>query len=102
MLIGHTRRRPDLATIRRLKQALRDALDLPEDAVITITELACLEDDCAPVETVFGLLEPAGPQRQHKLHKATTSIDAADLRAVCDAWGFEPPHNDFHACSKDD
>jgi hypothetical protein len=68
---------------------LRAALDLPDDASITLAELACLEEDCAPVETVFGLLPASGPQLQHKVHKAADAIDAEDLMQVCKAWGYE-------------
>ncbi|MEN0061186.1 MAG: hypothetical protein AAGA48_03495 [Myxococcota bacterium] len=58
MLIGRPSKRPNLETIRRIKRTLREALELPEDATITVSELTCLEEGCAPVETVFGLLRP--------------------------------------------
>lgn len=89
MLIGTSRPRPDIQQIRRIKAALRQALDLPEDATVTVTELSCLEEGCAPIETVLGLLRSGEPQVQHKLHKPTSSIDADDLTRVCEAWGFE-------------
>ena len=88
MLIGKSSKKPNLKTIRRLKQELREALELSEDSTITVTELACLEEDCAPIETVFGLLRPNEPQLQHKLHKPTDDVDARDLMEVCTAWGF--------------
>ena len=91
MLIGSSSRKPNLERVRRLKRALRDALELSEDATVTVSELACLEEDCAPVETVFGLLRPGAPQLQHKVHKPTDSIDAQDLVEVCAAWGFDVP-----------
>lgn len=89
MLIGSSSKKPNLQTIRRIKQVLREALELSEDATVTVTELACLEEDCAPVETVFGLLRPDAPQLQHKLHKSTDDVDARDLMEVCEAWGFD-------------
>ena len=91
MLIGSNSKSSNLSTIRRIKQALHDALQLQEDATITLAELACLEEDCAPVETVFGLLRPDSPQLQHKIHKPTDGIDAHDLIEVCVAWGFDVP-----------
>ncbi|MEM7363651.1 MAG: hypothetical protein AAF525_06480 [Pseudomonadota bacterium] len=91
MLIGQSVRKPNLDTIRHPKQVLRDALDLPEDATITLTELACLEEDCPPVETVFGLLRSDAPQLQHKIHKTTEEVDAEDLLEICKAWGFDLP-----------
>ena len=89
MLIGKSSKRPNLETVRRLKRALRDALELSDDATVTVTELACLEEGCAPVETVFGLLRPNAPQLQDKVHKPTDAIDADDLLQVCTAWGFD-------------
>ncbi len=89
MLIGKSRPKPDLQQIRYIKAALHQALKLAEDDTITISELACLEEGCAPIETVLGLLRVDEPQVQHKLHKPMNSIDANDLTEVCKAWGFE-------------
>ncbi len=91
MLTGLSRRRPNLEQVRRIKETLREALSLSEDATVTVTELACLEEGCAPIETVIGLLRPDTPQLQHKLDKPVESIDAHDLSEVCKAWG-----NDAH------
>ena len=88
MLIGSSSKRPNLLWVRRIKIALHEALELPEDAVITVTQLACLEDDCEPLETVIGLLRTGSPQLQHKVHKETEAIDAKDLLQVCAAWGL--------------
>ena len=88
MLIGGPANRPSLDTVRRIKHALRQAIDLPEDAIITVTQLACLEEDCAPLEPVFGLLPSDAPQMQYKVHKPTDTVDAYDLLQVCEAWGF--------------
>lgn len=91
MLIGTTSKKPTLETVRRIKRTLRAALELPEDALVTVTQLACLEEDCAPLETVLGLLRPQTPQLQHKVHKPTEAVNAEDLVQVCDAWGFSIP-----------
>ena len=88
MLIGNTANKPSLVAVRLIKRALYDALELPEDALITVVQLACLEQDCAPLETVIGLLRPEAPQVQYKIHKPTDCIAAEDLMKVCEAWGF--------------
>jgi hypothetical protein len=72
-----------------MKEALRAALSLPDDTTVTVTELACLEEGCAPIETVVALLRPDAPPLQHKLHKPTDAVEAEDLVQVCKAWGFE-------------
>ena len=89
MLIGTSPRNPNLERIRRIKKALREALSLSDDMTVTATELACLEEGCAPVETVIGLLRPDAPQLQRKLHKPMDAVDAKDLAQVCTAWGFD-------------
>jgi hypothetical protein len=101
MLIGGTSKSPNLGTIRRIKELLHEVLGLSEDATITVAELACLEEDCAPVETVFGLLRPNAPQLQHKIHKPTDGIDAQDLMEVCATWGFDVPPAALRAFSKE-
>jgi hypothetical protein len=89
MLIGNASKRPSLTAVRRIKRVLGSALELPEGAMITVTQLACLEEACAPLETVIGLLRPDAPQLQHKVHKATDAVDASDLAEVCRSWGTD-------------
>jgi hypothetical protein len=89
MLIGNSSQKPSLKMVRSIKQALRQALGLPEDAMVTVTQLACLEEDCAPLETVVGVLRPGAPQLQHKIHKATNAVTADDLTRACKAWGHD-------------
>ena len=88
-LLGQSRPKPNLDQIRMIKASLRQALELSEGDTITVTELACLEEDCAPLETVIGLLRDGHPQIQHKIHKPTNSLDTNDLIEVCKAWGFD-------------
>jgi len=88
MLIGAPSNRPSLQAVRRIKRSLHEALGLSDDDLITVTQLACFEEDCAPLETVIGLLRPSRPQLQHKVHKETDAVEAADLVEVCAAWGF--------------
>ena len=89
MLINTSPRRPNRERVRHIKEALRAALCLPDDATVTVTELACLEEGCAPIETVVALLRPDAPPLQHKLYKPTDAVDAEDLVQVCTAWGFD-------------
>ncbi len=89
MLISTSPRYPNLEGSRRIKQALREALSLSDDVAVTVTELACLEEGCDPIETVIGLLRPDAPQLQFKLHKPMDAVDAKDLLQVCTAWGFD-------------
>lgn len=89
MLIGKEPRRPNLERARRIKEALREALNLSNDTTVTVTELACLEEGCAPIETAIGLLRPNAQPLRCKLHKPTDAVDAEDLVQVCKEWGFD-------------
>ena len=89
MLINTSPRRPNRERVRHIKEALRAALSLPDSTTVTVTELACLEEGCAPVETVVALLRPDAAPLQHKLHKPTDAVDAEDLVRICKAWGFD-------------
>ena len=89
MVIGQSANKPDLKMIRRIKRTLRGALALTDETIITVTQLTCLEEECAPLETVFGLLQPERPQQQYKLHKATDTIDVEDLIKVCQGSGHQ-------------
>ena len=89
MLINTSPNRPNRERARYIKEALRAALSLPDGTTIMVTELACLEEGCAPIETVVALLRPDAPPLQHKLHKPTDAVDDEDLVQVCTAWGFD-------------
>ena len=101
MLIGNTPKRPDIKVVRRIKGTLFEALGLPDNALVTITQLACLEEGCPPVETVFGLIRAETPQLQHKIHKETEAITAEDLVMVCQAWGFSVQISDLESSLKE-
>ena len=97
MLIGDSSGKPNLKIVRRIKRTLRQALNLPEEAIITVAQLTCLEKGCAPVETVIGLLQPKQSQQQYKVHKATEAINANDLKKVCQAWGVDTQINQLES-----
>ena len=72
-------------------------LKLPNDSIITVAELMCLEEGCNPIDTVIGLLDSNAPQRQFKIHKAIDALDSKDLMQVCTAWGFDVQTNDIES-----
>lgn len=57
-------RRPDpvppLIT-SRLRGWVQAVLDLPDDEVVTVSQLACRDAGCAPIETVLTVLRPGAP-----------------------------------------
>ena len=101
MLIGNASKKPSLQQVRRIKKTLGQVLELPEGVLITVTQLACLEENCAPLETVIGLLRPNEPQLQYKIHKATDDVAAKDLILVCKAWGYHLTQTSVEAYFKE-
>ena len=95
MFIGKSLIKPRIETVRTLKRALRSNLDLDDEAIITISQLACLELDCAPLETVIALLRPGSPQLQHKFQKSVNEVNAEDLAFICAEWGAETSSSAF-------
>ena len=89
MLIGGGSSKPNIQRIRAIKRCLREALELPEDAIITVTQLACLEKGCAPLETVIGLRQVGKPRLQAKIHKTTDALLASHLHKVRADWGHD-------------
>ena len=57
------------------------ALVIETDAIVTVSQLACLEDGCAPLETVIGLLQKIR-HSSNTDHKPTDEITADDLLLV--------------------
>ena len=52
-------------------------LKLSEDDLVTVAELACVEPDCHPVETVLTVYGAEGRRRARHLHQPLDEIDEA-------------------------
>ncbi|MBL8211844.1 MAG: hypothetical protein JNK87_14095 [Bryobacterales bacterium] len=80
-LFGETPK-PAVAVTGRVKQWVREAFALNDEAVVMVTELRCTEPGCPPLETVIAILEGPGRKRQFKLHKAVAEIAREDVRLL--------------------
>ena len=88
MFIGRSKPKTNLNMVRKIKGTLEKALSLPDSATISITELACFEEGCPPVETVVVLLRAGSSPLQHKFHKPAGEFKSADLVELSVRWGF--------------
>ena len=88
MLIGRSKPKTNLDMVRKIKGALEKAFSLPDSATISVTELACFEEGCPPVETVVALLQAGSSPLQHKFHKPVGEFKSADLVELSVRWGF--------------
>ncbi|MCP9469144.1 MAG: hypothetical protein NNA31_03980 [Nitrospira sp.] len=68
--------------IDRIKAWVRAVFHLNDETTIMVTELACHEPGCPPIETVIALLTGPGDTRQYKIHKTADEINVADIEAL--------------------
>ncbi len=67
---------------RQIKEWAREALALPADATLMVSELTCTEPGCPPLETVIAVLDGGGGPRQFKIHRALADVTRADVAAI--------------------
>lgn len=75
----------DPEQIEQLKAWVHEALDIPGDIPISISQLACHEPDCPPIETVIAIM--THPPQQYKLHQAVHEIGKQDVDALYKSLG---------------
>lgn len=70
---------PDL--VDRLRRWVRTCLGLGEEETVTVTQLACREAGCAPVETVLAVLTPGAPVHR-TIRRPADEVSLADVRSA--------------------
>jgi len=70
----------DSKQIKRLKAWVYEAFAIPADIPVSISQLACHEPCCPPIETVIAIM--THPPQQHKLHQAVHEIAKQDIDAL--------------------
>lgn len=77
------KRRPGYSeAIDRIKATVRTVLDLPDDVVVSVTELACREPGCPDIETVVAILSAGRKPLTVRFHKSIPDITDGDLNAA--------------------
>jgi hypothetical protein len=66
-----------------IKGQVSAALALDEDATVMVSELACMEEGCPPVETVIAVFRPAQEKLQFRLHRPMAEITSHDIEQMC-------------------
>jgi hypothetical protein len=80
MTLPGTSPRPDAGATAQVKAWVAAALPPDDTRTILVTELACAEPGCPPVETVIALL--GDEERRWKLHKPIAALTESDVRAT--------------------
>lgn len=62
---------------------VRTALALPEQAAVTVQQLACTEPGCPPIETKIAVLG-MGSARRWTLHTPLSEVADSDVRRLLD------------------
>jgi hypothetical protein len=70
------------AKSRQIKQWTRELLALPADATLMVSELACSEPGCPPLETVIAVLDGADAPRHFKIHRPLVDVSRADIATL--------------------
>ncbi len=63
----------------RVEGWTRARFDLPEDAVVMVSELQCSVPGCPPLETVVGFWTGGGERHHYKVFKPVAEIVEDDL-----------------------
>jgi hypothetical protein len=66
-----------------IKAQVAAALGLDEAATVMVSELTCMEEGCAPIETVIAVFRPAMEKLQFRLHRPIAEITAQDIEKMC-------------------
>jgi len=66
-----------------IKALVAAELDLGEDATVLVSELACMEEGCPPIETVIAVFRPAMEKMQFRLHCSMAEITEGDIHKMC-------------------
>lgn len=69
------------AHLTAIKDQVRSLLELSEEDIVLIRQLACTEPGCPPLETVVAVLPPDGPTRSWTLHQRVDDL-TPDLLAA--------------------
>jgi hypothetical protein len=64
---------------RQIKAWVRELCSLDNEVVVSITELACRDEDCPDIETVIGIMRPGEKIETIRIHKAIADVELADL-----------------------
>jgi hypothetical protein len=62
------------AGARQIKEWVRELLGAGDDATILVSEVACSEPGCPPVETVIAVMDGAAASRRYKIHAPLAEI----------------------------
>ncbi|RWD32106.1 MAG: nitrate reductase [Mesorhizobium sp.] len=64
---------------RQIKAWVRELCNLDDAVVVSITELACRDQDCPDIETVIGIMRPGEKIEMIRIHKEIAEVMREDV-----------------------
>lgn len=77
---------------RRIKSWARDVFDPEGAATILVSELACSEPGCPPIETVIAILRGPNDTAKYTIHRPSAEITQADIVALANRSQGDKDH----------
>jgi hypothetical protein len=81
-----------------IKAQITAELGLNEEATVMVSELACTEDGCPPIETVIAVFRPAMQKLQFRLHRSMAEITTQDIHEMCTRQINSPLEKTYGSC----
>lgn len=79
VLVGQRREPLAPEVVARLRRWVRTCLGLGPEEAVTVTQLACREAGCAPLETVLAVLTPGAPLSR-TIPRPADEVSLADVQ----------------------
>ena len=76
---------------RQIKAWVRALCGLDETVVVSVTELACRDEDCPDVETVIGIMRPGETIETVRVHCPVAEVTRDDLALAVRGVNRQPP-----------
>lgn len=69
---------------RQIKAWVRELCGLDDTVVVSITELACRDQDCPDIETVIGIMRPGETIETVRVHSPIAEVTEEDISTALD------------------
>jgi len=82
--------------VREIRSWVRESHGIPEETTVMVTELACTEPGCPPLETVVAVLHSPGDTRQAKVPLGLADVTRDHVQAMV----FQPASTGSHGSAR--
>ena len=76
------KKRPNSKAVGRIKNLIKQKLELPEKTIVSVVELACHEPDCPPTETIITAHADDSSKQNWRINKPISEISENDISII--------------------